>query len=137
MDSTNEREDRDRFRRQVRSADFEVIRSIAETMRSEFGDSIDAHPGGTASEAGAINRAFRTAAWVILKEAGSLEDEPGVQMWVLRQVALHRLLEVGVIGTRADGLLDLEPGLGDAWLAYMALAPASVIDELMKPGPSN
>lgn len=131
MNSRNEGDNRGKFRRHVRSSDFEVIQSIAETMRLEFGDSIDAHPGGTGSEAGAINRAFRMAAWVILKEAGSLEDEPGVQMWVLRQVALGRLHDLGVESTPAERLLDQEPKLGDAWLAYMALAPRTVIDDLM------
>ncbi len=133
MDSTNEGDDREWFRRHVRSGDFEVIQVIAETMRLEFGDSIDAHPGGIRVEAGVVNRAFRMAAWVILKEAESLEDEPGVQIWVLRQVALGRLWEHGVLGETAERLLDLEPGLSDAWLAYLALAPSSVIDDLLGP----
>lgn len=112
--------------------EFEVIRTIAETMRAGFGNSIDAHPGGTGSEAGAINQAFRLAASVILNEAGLLEDESGVRTWVLRQVALGRLLEAGVIGAPADALLDLEPDLGDAWLAYVALATESVVVDLLE-----
>ena len=108
-----------------------TIRALDGALREEFGAAIDAHPGGVRVEAGAINRAFRMAAWVILREAGSLDDEPGVQMWVLRQVALGRLQDLGLEGPRAEGLLDLEPGLGDAWLAYLALAPESVIDDLM------
>ena len=40
-------------------------------MRAEFGDSIDAHPGGVGTEAGEVNRAFRMAAYAILKGAGS------------------------------------------------------------------
>ena len=31
-------------------------------------------------------------------------------------------------------LFDLEPGLGDRWLAYVALAPASVIEDLLVGG---
>jgi hypothetical protein len=50
---------------------------------------------------------------------------------VLRQTALRRLVEFGVVGLQADALLDMEPVLGDAWLAYLALAPESVIDDLM------
>ena len=131
MASTNEGDDQERFRRHVRSSDFETIRMIAEAMREEFGDSIDAHPGGVGSEAGVVNRAFRTAAYVILKRAGSLGDEPAVRTWAVRQVALGRLCDLGLVGPRAERLLGLEPGLGDAWLAYLALAPATVIDDLI------
>ena len=70
------------------------------------------------------------AAWVILKEAGSLDHEPGVQMWVLRQVALGRLQDLGMEVAEVERLLDLEPDLRDAWLAYLALAPATVIDDI-------
>lgn len=138
MGSTNERDDRGKFRRHVRSADFEVIRMIAETMRSEFGGSIDAHPGGVGHEAGAINRAFRMTAYAILKGAGSLEDDlAGVRMRLLRQVALGRLQELGVESTQAVRLLDQEPKLGEAWLAYLALAPGTVIDDLMGREPDD
>ena len=91
MDSMHEGDDREGFRRHVRSADFETIRVIAETMRAEFGDSIDAHPGGVGSEAGVVNRAFRMATYAILKGAGSPGAEPAVRTWALRQVALGRL----------------------------------------------
>ncbi len=102
-------------------------------MRLEFGEAIDAHPGGVGTEAGVVNRAFRLATYAILKGAGSLEDEPAAVLgWVLRHVALGRLHELGVVGPRAEGLLDLEPGLGDAWLAYLALAPATVIEDLIR-----
>ena len=137
MDSMHEGDDREGFRRQVRSADYESIRLIAEAMRAEFGDSIDAHPGGVGSEAGAINRAFRMANYAILKGAGSQKDEPEVWTWALRQVALGRLCDLGLSGPPAEGLLDLEPGLGDAWLTYVALAPATVIDDLMGRAPGG
>jgi hypothetical protein len=32
---------------------------------------------------------------------------------------------------QAEGLLDSEPGLGNRWLAYLALAPAEVISDSM------
>ncbi|MDB5350086.1 MAG: hypothetical protein JWN86_1333 [Planctomycetota bacterium] len=132
MDSMQGAADRETFRRHVRSADFQTIQVIAEAMRSEFGEEIDAHPGGPGVRAGAMNRALRIAAWVILKEAGSLEDdEADVQMAVLRQVALGRLHELGLFGPPAEVLVASEPNLYDAWLAYMALAPSSVIDDLI------
>jgi len=137
MASMHEGDDREGSRRHVRSADYEIIRLFAETMRAEFGDAIDAHPGGFGSEAGVVNRAFRTAAWVILTQAGSPGDGPGVQTWVMRQVALGRLHGLGVSGPPAEVLLDLEPDLGDAWLAYLTLAPATVIDDLMGRAPEG
>ena len=59
------------------------------------------------------------------------EDVDDVVTCVLRRSALLRLGEVGVDGGRAAGLLDSEPGLGDAWLACVALAPASVLVDLI------
>jgi hypothetical protein len=132
MGTTHEGNEQDRFRRHVQSADFEIIKMIAESMRTEFGDTIDAHPGGVGTEAGALNRAFRISVCVILNRLGSLGDEPGVQTLVVRQVALRRLQDLGLIGHRAERILDLEPKLGDAWLTYLALAPASVIDDLLE-----
>jgi len=131
MASMHEGDDREGFQHPLWLRALSTIQMIAETMRSEFGDSIDAHPGGVGVEAGTINRALRMAAWVILKEAGSTDGDPGVRTWVLRQVALGRLHELGVVGPRAEGLLDLEPGLGDAWLSYLSLAPEPVIDDMM------
>ena len=74
---------------------------------------------------------------VILQEVGSVgyDDAPAAFRMVMRNVALGRLHELGVVGAAAEGLIDSEPGLGDAWLAYMALAPESVIDELMEQEP--
>src|SRR4051812_12178890 len=102
MDTMEERDDREGDKGQVRSVSYNTILALAKALRSEFGNAIDAHPGGIGTEAGAINRAFRLVACVILKEAGSLEDDQaGVMGWVLRQVALGRLEELGVVGSRA------------------------------------
>jgi len=49
-----------------RTVEVGLIQGIAEALREEFGDSIDAHPGGTGNEAGVVNRAFRAAAMRIL-----------------------------------------------------------------------
>jgi hypothetical protein len=132
MDSTNEGDEPQGFQRHHWLSALSTIQMIAETMRAEFGVSIDAHPGGVGVEAGTMNRALRISAWVILVDAGNEGDDSfAVQGWVLRQVALGRLYDLGLIGPRAESLLDQEPKLGDAWLAYIALAPESVIDDLM------
>lgn len=114
MDTTSGEEYRGEFRRHFRSGDFEVIRSIGEMMRSEFGDSIDAHPGGTGSEAGAINRAFRMAAWVILGDDSPGDATSARLTWTLRRMALDRLDGLGVSGPQAESMLAMEPCLATA-----------------------
>jgi hypothetical protein len=102
---------------------------IAEALREEFGVSIDAHPGGDGIEAGVVNRAFRVMVRVIVSEA---DDPTIIVTHLLRKAALRRLAEVGVRSEEAEVLVSSEPNLGDSWLAYLALAPRSVIDDLMR-----
>ena len=100
-------------------------------VREEFGVSIDAHPGGDGTEAGSVNRAFRVAASVIVAEVIPEEHDPAILLThVLRQAALRRLEELSVGLEDAEGLISSEPKLGDRWLASLALAPVSVIDDL-------
>jgi hypothetical protein len=115
-----------------RSAEFRLVLGVAQALRVEFGADIDAHPGGVGCEAGVANRAFRTMARVILGSVLSTGDDPtAVLTWVLRQTALRRLTDFGVVEQQAETLLDMEPGLGDAWPVYLALAPDAVIDDLI------
>jgi hypothetical protein len=51
---------------------------------------------------------------------------------VLRLAALRRLTELGVRPEQAEVLVSSEPKLGDRWLAYLTLAPGSVIDDLSR-----
>ena len=109
-----------------------LILRVAEAFRGAFGVGIDAHPGGEGNEAGVVNRSFRVAARVILQPiVPSRGDLNLVVTWALRQAALRRLDLSGVVARRADALLDSDSGLGDAWLAYLALAPDAVIDDLL------
>ena len=39
---------------------------------------------------------------------------------------------VGVSSEQSEILISSEPNLGNAWLAYLALAPMSVIDDLVR-----
>jgi hypothetical protein len=122
--------DPSRFDGYERSVEIQTILEIAEALRKEFGVGIDAHPGGKGNEAGAINRAFRAAARRILQTIATPREEmPLVLTWVLRHAALRRLTELGLSEEQAECLLDSEPGLGDRWSAYMALAPAAVISD--------
>lgn len=119
------------------TVEFQMIQRIAEALREEFGVGIDAHPGGEGNDAGVVNRAFQATARAILVGAVSpMDDLAAVQRGALRHAARLRLVELGMDGGRAEHLLDLEPGLGDRWLAYLALAPASVLDDLLS-GPND
>ena len=50
---------------------------------------------------------------------------------MLKGAALRRLSELDLARGAAERVLDSEPGLGDGWLTYLALAPASVIEEFL------
>ena len=118
------------------TAEFQPILGIAEALRTEFGIGIDAHPGGEGSEAGVVNRAFRAAAGSFPGRCfgrGRPHRRPEMG---LRQVALQRLDELGVDSGLAEAFLDLEPDLDDRWLTYLALAPASVVGDLLA-GPAG
>ena len=108
--------------------------AIAQALREEFGVGIDAHPGGEAIEAGSVNRAFLAAARTIVGVVATEGDDPAtVVTHLLRQAALRRLRDLGVRPEPAEVLIGSEPTLGDRWLAYLALAPAAVIDDLPDP----
>jgi hypothetical protein len=113
------------------TCEFQTIVEIAESLREEFGTDIDAHPGSATVEAGQVNRTFRIVANCILKAIVADEVELlGLLTWVMRHAALGRLAMAGVSGKTVN-LLDLEPGLGDSWYAYLALAPEAVIEDLL------
>jgi hypothetical protein len=109
-----------------------LVLAIAEALREEFGVSIDSHPGGDGNEAGSVNRAFRAAAKTIVAKIGEGRDDPAImQTDVLRAAAMRWLTELGVPPEQAEVLVGSEPTLGDSWLACLALAPATVIDDLL------
>ena len=118
--------------RYEQTVEVRLILEIAQSVRDEFGVTIDAHPGGKGSEAGVVNRAFRAAASRLLMTivpAG--EDMEGVETWAFRHAALRRLGVAGIAEEQARSLLNSEPRLGDLWLAYLSLAPISVIEDLL------
>jgi hypothetical protein len=115
---------------------LEILKAIAGAMRAEFGAAIDAHPGGIGTEAGVINRTLRISARVLLEVGvsnGHHQSDPLRRM--LHLVAMERLDKLGVVGLPAEQLLDMEPSLGDALLAYLALVPPTVIDDLLSHKP--
>jgi hypothetical protein len=109
--------------------ELRLVLGIAQALRDEFGVEIDAHPGGVGVEAGVVNRAFR----VVVASVAAEGDEPAIILThLLRTAALGWLAELGVRPEQAEVSVSAEPDLGDAWLAYLALAPKSVIDDLTK-----
>jgi hypothetical protein len=110
-----------------------LILEVAEALRDEFGVGIDAHPGGDRMEAGTINRAFRVMVRTIIADVVEDVDHTAIIVTsLLREAALRRLVGVKVALEQAEILVSLEPKLRDSWLAYLALAPKSVIDELIR-----
>jgi hypothetical protein len=110
---------------------MECVLRNSQALRDECGVGIDAHPGGKGAEAGSVNRAFRAAARTIIAEVMTDADDPATMLtYVLRQAALWWLAKLGVRPEQAEVLVRSEPKLGDRWLAYLALAPGSVIDDL-------
>ena len=82
-----------------------------------------------------MNRAFRAAVRRILAAVvPGGDDLSGVLTWVLRHATERRLVEAGVTGAPLRSALDLEPDLGDGWYAYLALAPETVIRDLIEEG---
>ena len=80
-----------------------------------------------------MNRAFQTAVRVVVGDVTPEEDAPAIILTnLLRQTALRRLAELGIPPEQAEVLVSSEPKLGDSWLAYLAQAPVSVIDDLTK-----
>ncbi len=109
-----------------------LVLAIAEALREEFGVSIDAHPGGEGIEAGSVNRAFLAAVRTMVGFVATEGDDPAIMLTdVLRQAALRRLTDLGVPPEQVEVLMLSESNLVDRWLAYLALAPATVINDLL------
>lgn len=115
-----------------RTTEFRLILGIAGALREEFGVGIDAHPGGRRTEAGVVNRAYRAAVIVILGEVIPSVEMSEAMTRMLRSATLRRLTELDVARDIAEQVLDSEAGMGDRWLAYLALAPASLINEIVR-----
>ena len=110
-----------------------LVALIAGALRDEFGEGIDAQPGGVGVEAGNVNRAFRVMARTIVAEVAPDGADPAIILTqLLRQTELRWLAELGARPEQNEVLISSEPNLGEAWFTYLALAPISVIDDLTK-----
>src|SRR4051794_37576368 len=90
-------------------AAFRLVLGIVEALRGEFGAEIDAHPGGVGVEAGVVNRLLRVVVSCTLRSKQTSDvDLPVVKTRVLRQTALLHLEQAGIIGPRANAVLNHE-----------------------------
>jgi hypothetical protein len=88
---------------------------------------------GKGSRGGSVNTAFRAAARaIVIRYSTEGDDTTTLLTHVLRQAALRWLTDLGVRPEQAEVLVSSEPQLGDRWLAYLALAPVSVIEDLIR-----
>lgn len=131
MEQDRDRNDWDRMGAVDEAEALRLILALAEALRAEFGLGIDAHPGGIGNEAGVVNRAFRAAVSVILGEVIPSVEMSEAMTRMLRSATLRRLVELDLARDTAERVLDSEAGLGDRWLAYLVLASASLIDEII------
>ena len=107
--------------------------AITDALREASGVAIDAYPGGDGNEAESNSRAFpATAITIVAKIAEGGGDSATIVTHVLRQAALRRLSGLDVRLEGAKTLVGSDPKPSDSWLAYLALAPILVIDELSK-----
>ena len=117
----------------VRTLEFAYIGSIAEAIRQELGEEIEAHPGHRdPAEAGQVNRAYRAAARrLLLAIAPPSEDLRRLLTWALTQVARLRLIAGGLDDDQVERLLAMEPGGRDDWLAFLILASWPQVEHLL------
>ena len=69
---------------------------------------------------------------IVTDDVQEVDQTAKMVTYLLRETAIRRLVAVGVSSEQSEILNSSEPNLGDAWLAYVALAPMSVIDDLVR-----
>jgi hypothetical protein len=122
-----------------RTAEFALVLGIAEALRQELGDQIDAHPGlHDPADAGQVNRAFCAVARHILRTiAVSEEGRAQLLTAILVQIARHRLAAHGLDEPQIEFLLAQEPAGRDDWSAFLILMPWEEIPLLLEADESS
>ncbi len=112
-----------------------LIETIADAIRRELGDEVDAYPGRRTPEgADPLNRSFRA----IVRSLLAADGNPGADLTALvsgtlRLVAERRLGQEGWAGDQARALIEGEPGSPDDWLCFLALSSRAQIEPLIDP----
>jgi hypothetical protein len=113
------------FERYVHTPVLVTVALIAETIRQELGDEVEACPGCARPEqAEPLNRLFRALVRRLLEPiVGSGHDLSRVTSWILRKLTQERLAAGGLNEQQTKMLLELEPGTPDDWLTFLLLVP--------------
>jgi hypothetical protein len=82
-----------------RTAEFALIERIAETIRGELGDEVEACPGfRTPEQAEPLNRVFLALARSLVEPLAAPDhDLSGLVTWILRRLVARRLAAGGLI----------------------------------------
>jgi hypothetical protein len=117
------------FERYAQSREFATIALVAETIRRELGDEVEACPGCTGPEhAEPLNRVFRALVRRLLEPIVESGDDPAcLTSWVLQELTQGRLAAGGLDEHQIKILLELEPGTPDDWLTFLLLVPWSEV----------
>jgi hypothetical protein len=121
----NSKRSRVMFERFVHTPVLATVALIAETIRQELGDEVEACPGCARPEqAEPLNRLFRALVRRLLEPVvGSGPDLARVSSWILRKLTQERLTAGGLDEHQIKILLELEPGTPDDWLTFLLLVP--------------
>jgi hypothetical protein len=112
-----------------------LLERIAEAIREELGEEIDAYPGCRSPEgADPMNRAFRAVVRsLFVADLPPTGDRNSLVSRALRQLAERRLAAEGWDYQQVKFLIEDEPGSPDDWLAFLILSSRSQIEPLLDP----
>jgi hypothetical protein len=114
-----------------------LLEQIAEAIREELGEEIDAYPGCRSPEgADPLNRAFRAMIRSLLRADLPPTELTSLVSQALRQLAERRLAAEGWEDRQIKFLSEEEPGGPDDWLAFLILSSRSQIEPLLDPDPT-
>jgi hypothetical protein len=134
MEGERDRNDRGKAKSVHEAEALRLILALSEALRQEFGVVVDAHPGGEGGEAGVVNRAFLATIRCTLGRPYRSQDGRTLDLAsILRKAAARRLVQAGAPERVAEMVARSESRLGEAWPAYLLIAPASVIREILVP----
>ena len=105
------------------TAGFALVESIADAIREELGDEVEACPGfRTPEQAEPINRVFLAVARRILTPLVAPGDGlSGLVSRTLRRLVGRRLADGALGEAEIKCLLELEPGTPDDWHVFLLL----------------
>ena len=113
-----------------------LVELIAQAIRDELGEEIDAYPGFRAPErSDPINRAFRAVVAAILNR--NLAHAPQELSPTLRLIAERRLVMDAFDALLIKRLLDEEPGSPDDWMVFLILSSRQQVTDVFRPDDSD